>query len=234
MFWPSTLVSMAALDEWEIDEGREAGGAPRRPFQELSREQLENVLDMLERPPLPPPSASPSSGRGSSGIGPRERCRGRAGGPVSWAIAQRRDDPGPRSLRGSTSPTAAGWGELDEEMVYEARPRSDVSCSERATVADRGDHPRPRDRHPRPPELPAPSPFWAGRRDRAARPSSAKAIGAFPPAEAVNAGPPRRSPKENDPRQAGRREPSSNYLTEQQAATPGRPLGRVDRRRALP
>src|SRR5262249_21908193 len=41
------LVSMAALDEWEIDEVEKLVRSAQ-PFSELSREQLENVLDMLD------------------------------------------------------------------------------------------------------------------------------------------------------------------------------------------
>ena len=41
------LVSMAALDEWEIDEVERLVRSAQ-PFSELSREQLENVLDMLD------------------------------------------------------------------------------------------------------------------------------------------------------------------------------------------
>src|SRR5262249_55805318 len=41
------LVSMAALDEWEIDDVERLVRSAQ-PFAELSREQLENVLDMLD------------------------------------------------------------------------------------------------------------------------------------------------------------------------------------------
>ncbi|MGN6586611.1 MAG: DEAD/DEAH box helicase, partial [Solirubrobacterales bacterium] len=41
------LVSMAALDEWEVDEV-ERLVTTTEPFHDLSREQLENVLDMLD------------------------------------------------------------------------------------------------------------------------------------------------------------------------------------------
>ncbi|HYG96196.1 MAG TPA: DEAD/DEAH box helicase, partial [Solirubrobacterales bacterium] len=41
------LVSMAALDEWEVDEVEQLLTATE-PFHDLSREQLENVLDMLD------------------------------------------------------------------------------------------------------------------------------------------------------------------------------------------
>ena len=41
------LVSMAALDEWEVDEVEQLVRSAQ-PFAELSREQLENVLDMLD------------------------------------------------------------------------------------------------------------------------------------------------------------------------------------------
>ena len=41
------LVSMGADDEWEVDEV-ERWSPAAEPFRELSREQLENVLDMLD------------------------------------------------------------------------------------------------------------------------------------------------------------------------------------------
>ena len=48
----------------------------------------------------------------------------------------------------SSLPDGRRVGELDEEMVYEARPGPDVPAR-RVVVADRGDRPRPRHRHPR-------------------------------------------------------------------------------------
>ena len=41
------LVSMAALDDWDVDDV-ERLVTSAEPFSELSREQLENVLDMLD------------------------------------------------------------------------------------------------------------------------------------------------------------------------------------------
>ena len=65
------LVAMAALDEWEIDEVERLVTASE-PFHDLSREQLENVLDMLDG--RYPRIASPSCARASSGTAPRAPC----------------------------------------------------------------------------------------------------------------------------------------------------------------
>ena len=53
-----------------------------------------------------------------------------------------------RGLFTVTLPDGRRVGELDEEMVYEARPGPDVPAR-RVDVADRGDRPRPRHRHAR-------------------------------------------------------------------------------------
>ena len=52
-----------------------------------------------------------------------------------------------RGLYGVHLPDGRRVGELDEEMVYEARAGPDLPAR-RHHLADRGDHPRPRDRHP--------------------------------------------------------------------------------------
>ena len=67
-------------------------------------------------------------------------------------------------------------GELDEEMVYEARPGQAFLLGA-IELADRGDHARPRDRHPAP-GVPGAVPFWKG--DGLGRPRElGEAIGAF-------------------------------------------------------
>ena len=53
-----------------------------------------------------------------------------------------------RGLYAVTLPDGRRVGELDEEMVYEARPGQAFLLGA-STLADRGDRPRPRDRHAR-------------------------------------------------------------------------------------
>ena len=76
-----------------------------------------------------------------------------------------------RGLFGVHLPDGRRVGELDEEMVYEARARPDVHAR-RLHLADRGDHPRPRDRDPRPRRARARVPFWRG--DGVGRPAGAR------------------------------------------------------------
>jgi ATP-dependent Lhr-like helicase len=110
------LVAMAAGDTWSVDElERVARGA--YPFAELSREQLEGVLDML-------------AGRYPSDefaeLRPRVvwdrtagSVRGRDG---ARALAVQNAGTIPdRGLFAVVLPDGARVGELDEEMVYEAR-----------------------------------------------------------------------------------------------------------------
>ena len=69
-----------------------------------------------------------------------------------------------RGLYGVHLPDGRRVGELDEEMVYEARPGPDLPAR-RHDLADRGDHPRPGDRHPGP-RRPRRRALLEGRRDR--------------------------------------------------------------------
>ena len=77
-----------------------------------------------------------------------------------------------RGLYAVTLPDGRRVGELDEEMVYEARPGQTFLLG--AThLADRGDRPRPRDRHAGA-RAAGRGAVLEGRRDRAARRSSAR------------------------------------------------------------
>jgi len=110
------LVSMAALDQWEVDEVESLVTATE-PFHELSREQLENVLDMLD-------------GRYPSDRFAELRPRivwDRTGGTIHGRKGARQlvvTNAGTipdRGLYGVHLPDGRRVGELDEEMVYEAR-----------------------------------------------------------------------------------------------------------------
>ena len=120
--------------------------------------------------------SSPSCARGSCGTGSRARSGPRPGAR-QLAVTNAGTIPD-RGLYAVTLPDGRRVGELDEEMVYEARPGQTFLLG--AThVADRGDRPRPGDRDPgaraarsgpvlegrrhRPPE-------GAGRGDRRVRP----------------------------------------------------------------
>ena len=90
------------------------------------------------------PPSSPSCGRGSSGTGSRARSR-RAPGARQLAVTNAGTIPD-RGLYSVTLPDGRRVGELDEEMVYEARPGQTFLLGA-IDLADRGDRPRPGDRH---------------------------------------------------------------------------------------
>jgi ATP-dependent Lhr-like helicase len=111
------LVSMAALDEWEVDEVERLVTATE-PFGELSREQLENVLDMLD-------GRYPSDRFAE--LRPRivwDRTRGTMHGRkgARQLVVTNAGTIPDRGLYGVHLPDGKRVGELDEEMVYEARP----------------------------------------------------------------------------------------------------------------
>ena len=133
-----------AVDE-EIERRRAPRAASRRayPFRDLSRAQLENVLDML-------------AGRYPSDEFAELRPR------IVWDRTGGHDPRARRCAHGSPSRTpgtipdrglfgvflvdgGGRVGELDEEMVYEARAGQTFLLGA-STVADRGDHARPRAR----------------------------------------------------------------------------------------
>ncbi len=171
------LVSMAATGEWEVDEVERIVTAAE-PFSDLSREQLENVLDMLD-------GRYPSDRFAE--LRPRlvwdrtaGQIRGRPGAR-QLAVANAGTIPD-RGLYGVHLPDGRRVGELDEEMVYEARPgqtfllgastwRIQEITRDRVIVVPA-------------PGTPGAIPFWRG--DGVGRPAElGKAIGAFA-REAVN------------------------------------------------
>jgi ATP-dependent Lhr-like helicase len=202
------LVSMVADDEWEVDEVERVVTATE-PFKELSREQLENVLDMLD-------GRYPSEKFAE--LRPRlvwdrtaGTVRGRKGAR-QLAVTNAGTIPD-RGLYGVHLPDGRRVGELDEEMVYEARPGQTFLLG--ATTWRIEDITRDRVIVTPAPGVPGAVPFWRG--DGVGRPSElGRAIGAFA-REAVGQDAETLA-RENDlePRAA---ENLVTYLREQQAAT---------------
>ena len=158
------IVAMAATNEEEplaVDQ-LAAMLARTYTYSELSRAQLENVLDMLD-------GRYPSEEFGE--LRPRivwDRVNGtiRARkGARALAITNAGTIPD-RGLFSVNLPDGRRVGELDEEMVYEARP-GQVFLLGASTLADRGDHARPRGRHARA-GRPGRRPVLEGRRARPA------------------------------------------------------------------
>jgi ATP-dependent helicase Lhr and Lhr-like helicase len=174
------LVSMAATDEWEIDD-IERLVTSAEPFSELSREQLENVLDMLdgrypsERFAELRPRLAWNRAQGS--------VRGRKGAR-QLAVTNAGTIPD-RGLYGVHLPDGRRVGELDEEMVYEARPGQTFLLG--ATTWRIEEITRDRVIVTPAPGTPGAVPFWRG--DGVGRPAElGRAIGAFA-REAVSAKP---------------------------------------------
>jgi ATP-dependent Lhr-like helicase len=202
------LVSMAALDEWEIDAVERLVTATE-PFGELSREQLENVLDMLD-------GRYPSDR--FSELRPRivwDRTKGTMHGRkgARRLVVTNAGTIPDRGLYGVHLPDGRRVGELDEEMVYEARPGQTFLLG--ATTWRIEDITRDRVIVTPAPGLPGAVPFWKG--DGIGRPAElGRAIGAFA-REAVS-----REPKELAKEYDLDRRAAENlvaYLREQQAAT---------------
>ena len=202
------LVSMAALDEWEVDEVERLVTATE-PFHELSREQLENVLDMLD-------------GRYPSDRFAELRPRivwDRTGGTIHGRKGSRQlvvTNAGTipdRGLYGVHLPDGRRVGELDEEMVYEARPGQTFLLG--ATTWRIEEITRDRVIVTPAPGAPGAVPFWKG--DGIGRPAElGRAIGAFA-REAVNREPAELAAEYDlDPRAANN---LVTYLREQQQAT---------------
>ena len=202
------LVSMVADDEWQVDEVERVVTATE-PFSDLSREQLENVLDMLD-------------GRYPSEKFAELRPRlvwDRTGGTVrgrkgarQLAVTNAGTIPD-RGLYGVHLPDGRRVGELDEEMVYEARPGQTFLLG--ATTWRIQDITRDRVIVTPAPGVPGAVPFWRG--DGVGRPPElGRAIGAFS-REAVGKDPEQlASEYDLDPRAA---QNLVSYLLEQQAAT---------------
>jgi len=202
------LVSMAAMDEWEVDQVERLVTATES-FRELSREQLENVLDMLD-------GRYPSDRFAE--LRPRivwDRTQGTIHGRKgarSLVVTNAGTIPD-RGLYGVHLPDGRRVGELDEEMVYEARPGQTFLLG--ATTWRIEEITRDRVIVTPAPGAPGAVPFWKG--DGIGRPAElGRAIGAFS-REAVSREPEELAAEYDlDPRAA------SNlvaYLREQQQAT---------------
>jgi ATP-dependent Lhr-like helicase len=202
------LVAMASLDEWEIDEVERLVTASE-PFHELSREQLENVLDMLD-------GRYPSDRFAE--LRPRivwDRTEGTMHGRkgARQLVVTNAGTIPDRGLYGVHLPDGRRVGELDEEMVYEARPGQTFLLG--ATTWRIEEITRDRVIVTPAPGVPGAVPFWKG--DGIGRPAElGRAIGAFS-REAVG-----REPKELAAEYDLDRRAAENlvaYLREQQAAT---------------
>jgi ATP-dependent Lhr-like helicase len=165
------LVAMVADEEWQLDEIERLVTASE-PFKELSREQLENVLDMLD-------GRYPSEKFAE--LRPRVvwdrtagTVRGRKGAR-QLAVTNAGTIPD-RGLYGVHLPDGRRVGELDEEMVYEARPGQTFLLG--ATTWRIQEITRDRVIVVPAPGVPGAVPFWRG--DGVGRPSElGRAIGAF-------------------------------------------------------
>jgi len=202
------IVAMVADEEWQLDE-LERVVRSAEPYEELSREQLENVLDMLD-------GRYPSERFAE--LRPRivwDRAagtvRGRKGAR-QLAVTNAGTIPD-RGLFGVHLPDGRRVGELDEEMVYEARAgqvfllgasswRIEEITRDRVIVTPA-------------PGVPGAIPFWRG--EGIGRPVElGRAIGEFS-REAVAAEPEQLAASYDLDRLAA--ENLVAYLREQQAAT---------------
>ncbi len=202
------LVSMAALDEWEIDEVERLVTATDS-FRELSREQLENVLDMLD-------GRYPSDRFAE--LRPRivwDRTEGTMHGRkgARALVVTNAGTIPDRGLYSVNLPDGRRVGELDEEMVYEARPGQTFLLG--ATTWRIEEITRDRVIVTPAPGAPGAVPFWRG--DGIGRPAElGRAIGAFS-REAVSREPAELAAEYDlDPRAANN---LVTYLREQQQAT---------------
>nr|MBA2513134.1 DEAD/DEAH box helicase [Solirubrobacterales bacterium] len=149
------MVSMAALDEWRVDDVFSVVTASES-FRDLSREQFENVLDMLD-------GRYPSERFAE--LRPRVvwdrtagTVRGRKGAR-QLAVTNAGTIPD-RGLFGVHLPDGRRVGELDEEMVYEARPGQTFLLG--ATTWRIEDITRDRVIVSPAPGAPGAGPFWRG------------------------------------------------------------------------
>ncbi|MGI8460104.1 MAG: DEAD/DEAH box helicase, partial [Solirubrobacterales bacterium] len=165
------LVSICADEEWEVSELEKLVTATD-PFFELSSDQLENVLDMLD-------GRYPSERFAE--LRPRlawdriaGTVRGRKG--ARQLVVTNAGTIPDRGLFGVHLPDGRRVGELDEEMVYEARPGQTFLLG--ATTWRIEQITRDRVIVTPAPGVPGAIPFWRG--DGIGRPAElGKAIGAF-------------------------------------------------------
>ena len=202
------IVSMVADQEWEVAEIERVVTATE-PFSELGKEQFENVLDMLDgRYPserfaeLRPRVAWDRS----AGI-----VRGRKGAR-QLAVTNAGTIPD-RGLYGVHLPDGRRVGELDEEMVYEARAGQTFLLG--ATTWRIEEITRDRVIVTPAPGVPGAVPFWRG--DGIGRPAElGRAIGEFAREAVASDAETLARDYDLDPRAADN---LLNYLREQQAAT---------------
>src|SRR4051812_16779008 len=202
------LVSIAAEKEWEVDEV-ERLVTSTEPFHDLSREQLENVLDMLD-------GRYPSDRFAE--LRPRivwDRTEGTIHGRkgARQLVVTNAGTIPDRGLYGVHLPDGRRVGELDEEMVYEARPGQTFLLGSSTWRIE--EIPRDRVIVPPAPGAPGAVPFWKG--DGIGRPAElGRAIGAFA-REAVSRDPAELAAEYDlDERAANN---LVSYLREQQQAT---------------
>ena len=158
-----------------------------------------------------PPTASPSCARGSSGTAPPARMHGRKG--ARQLVVTNAGTIPDRGLYGVHLPDGRRVGELDEEMVYEARPGQTFLLG--ATTWRIEEITRDRVIVTPAPGAPGAVPFWKG--DGIGRPAElGRAIGAFA-REAVSREPDELAVEYDLDRRAA--ENLVAYLREQQAAT---------------
>ena len=202
------LVSMVADDEWTVEDIERVVTATES-FHDLGREQLENVLDMLD-------GRYPSERFAE--LRPRVAWDRTAGtvrgrkGARQLAVTNAGTIPD-RGLYGVHLPDGRRVGELDEEMVYEARPGQTFLLG--ATTWRIEDITRDRVIVTPAPGVPGAVPFWRG--DGVGRPAElGRAIGEFA-REAVSAEPEKLAAEYDLDDLAA--ENLVAYLREQQAAT---------------
>ena len=202
------IVSMVADSEWDVAELEQVVTATE-PFFDLGREQLENVLDMLD-------GRYPSERFAE--LRPRivwdrtaGTIRGRKGAR-QLAVTNAGTIPD-RGLYGVHLPDGRRVGELDEEMVYEARKGQTFLLG--ATTWRIEDITRDRVIVTPAPGVPGAVPFWRG--DGVGRPVElGRAIGEFSREAVAMSSEQLAKDYDLDPWAAGN---LLQYLREQQAAT---------------
>ena len=170
------IVAIAATpsDELARRRARTRSSRARTPTPSSRATLLENVLDMLAGRY---PSERVRRAAPAHRLGPRRRHDPRAQGRAPPRGHQRRARSPTAACSASSCPTAARVGELDEEMVYEARPGQTFLLGASTWRIEEIDA-RPRHRHPGA-RRPGALPVLAAATASAARRSSASAIGAF-------------------------------------------------------
>ena len=156
------LVSMAALDEWEVDEVEKlvrVRAALLRALPRAARERPRHARRPLSVGALR--RAAPADR-----LGPHQGHDARPAGRAPARRHQRRHDPGPRALR--RPPAGRPPGRRARRGDGLRGPSRPDLPARREHLADRGDHPRPGDRHPGP-GRPRRGAVLARRRDRPPR-----------------------------------------------------------------